>query len=101
MADSDAGKPGKAKALHWILTHSRSEKIIVVKRVSHNRGLTLSEEKTHITHISPPNAAPREVKFISVFVVISRVFLFFCALRVMAQRWSCRGGVYKIKHKKV
>ncbi|MGI2107776.1 reverse transcriptase N-terminal domain-containing protein, partial [Shewanella frigidimarina] len=28
------GKHGKAKALQWILTHSRSAKLLAVKRVS-------------------------------------------------------------------
>ena len=32
------GKHGKAKALQWILTHSRSAKLLAVKRVSHNKG---------------------------------------------------------------
>ncbi|ALR95368.1 group II intron reverse transcriptase/maturase [Vibrio alginolyticus] len=32
------GKYGKAKALQWILTHSRSAKILAVKRVSQNKG---------------------------------------------------------------
>ncbi len=33
-----AGKHGKAKALQWILTHSRSAKSLAVKRVSQNKG---------------------------------------------------------------
>jgi RNA-directed DNA polymerase len=32
------GKHGKAKALQWILTHSRSAKLLAVKRVSKNKG---------------------------------------------------------------
>ena len=32
------GKYGKAKALQWILTHSRSAKLLAVKRVSQNKG---------------------------------------------------------------
>jgi len=32
------GKHGKAKALQWILTHSRSAKLLAVKRVSQNKG---------------------------------------------------------------
>ncbi len=31
------GKHGKAKSLQWILTHSRSAKLLAVKRVSQNR----------------------------------------------------------------
>ena len=33
-----AGKYGKAKALSWLLTHSRSAKLLAVKRVTENRG---------------------------------------------------------------
>src|SRR5262245_50988465 len=33
-----AGKHGKAQALSWLLTHSRSAKLLAVKRVSENRG---------------------------------------------------------------
>ena len=32
------GNHGKAKALQWILTHSRSAKLLAVKRVSQNKG---------------------------------------------------------------
>lgn len=32
------GKHGKAKALQWILTHSRSAKLFAIKRVSQNKG---------------------------------------------------------------
>jgi RNA-directed DNA polymerase len=32
------GKHGKAKALQWILAHSRSAKLLAVKRVSQNKG---------------------------------------------------------------
>ncbi|QTL40838.1 reverse transcriptase N-terminal domain-containing protein [Xenorhabdus budapestensis] len=32
------GKHGKAKTLQWILTHSRSAKLLAVKRVSQNKG---------------------------------------------------------------
>ena len=32
------GRHGKAKALQWILTHSRSAKQLAVKRVSQNKG---------------------------------------------------------------
>jgi RNA-directed DNA polymerase len=32
------GKQGKAKALQWILTHSKSAKLIAVRRVSQNKG---------------------------------------------------------------
>lgn len=32
------GKPGKVKALQWLLTHSRSAKLLAVKRVTENRG---------------------------------------------------------------
>lgn len=32
------GKQGKVKALQWILTHSRSAKLLAVKRVSKNKG---------------------------------------------------------------
>lgn len=32
------GKPGKVKALQWILTHSFSAKLLAVKRVTENRG---------------------------------------------------------------
>ena len=32
------GKRGKAKALQWILTHSRAAKFLAVKRVSQNKG---------------------------------------------------------------
>lgn len=32
------GKHGKAKALQWILTHSRSAKLLAVRRVSQNKG---------------------------------------------------------------
>lgn len=32
------GKHGKAKALQWLLTHSRSAKLLAVKRVSKNKG---------------------------------------------------------------
>lgn len=32
------GKHGKAKALQWILTHSRAAKFLAVKRVSQNKG---------------------------------------------------------------
>lgn len=32
------GKHGKAKVLQWILTHSRSAKLLAVKRVSQNKG---------------------------------------------------------------
>ena len=32
------GRHGKAKALQWILTHSRSAKLLAVKRVSQNKG---------------------------------------------------------------
>ncbi len=32
------GKHGKVKALQWILTHSRSAKLLAVKRVSQNKG---------------------------------------------------------------
>ena len=32
------GKRGKAKALQWILTHSRAAKLLAVKRVSQNKG---------------------------------------------------------------
>ncbi|MDC9591509.1 group II intron reverse transcriptase/maturase [Xenorhabdus sp. XENO-10] len=32
------GKHGKAKALQWMLTHSRSAKLLAVKRVSQNKG---------------------------------------------------------------
>ncbi len=32
------GKHGKANALQWILTHSRSAKLLAVKRVSQNKG---------------------------------------------------------------
>lgn len=32
------GKRGKAKALQWILTHSKSAKLLAVKRVSQNKG---------------------------------------------------------------
>ena len=32
------GKPGKIKALQWLLTHSRSAKLLAVKRVTENRG---------------------------------------------------------------
>jgi RNA-directed DNA polymerase len=33
-----AGKHGKAKALSWLLTHSRSAKLLAVKRVTENKG---------------------------------------------------------------
>ena len=33
-----AGKYGKAKALSWLLTHSRSAKLLAVKRVTDNKG---------------------------------------------------------------
>jgi RNA-directed DNA polymerase len=33
-----AGKYGRAKALSWLLTHSRSAKLLAVKRVTENRG---------------------------------------------------------------
>lgn len=33
-----AGKYGKAKALSWLLTHSRSAKLLAVKRVTENKG---------------------------------------------------------------
>ena len=33
-----AGKPGRAKALSWLLTHSRSAKLLAVKRVTENKG---------------------------------------------------------------
>jgi RNA-directed DNA polymerase len=33
-----AGKHGKAKALQWLLTHSRSAKLLAVKRVTENKG---------------------------------------------------------------
>jgi RNA-directed DNA polymerase len=33
-----AGKHGKAKALAWLLTHSRSAKILAIKRVTGNKG---------------------------------------------------------------
>ena len=33
-----AGKHGKAKALAWLLTHSRSAKLLAVKRVTENKG---------------------------------------------------------------
>ncbi len=32
------GKHGKAKALQWLLTHSRAAKLLAVKRVSRNKG---------------------------------------------------------------
>ncbi len=32
------GKQGKAKALQWILTHSKAAKLLAVKRVSQNKG---------------------------------------------------------------
>ena len=32
------GKPGKAKALQWILTHSFNAKLLAVKRVTENKG---------------------------------------------------------------
>ncbi|MBF4387251.1 reverse transcriptase N-terminal domain-containing protein, partial [Vibrio anguillarum] len=32
------GKHSKAKSLQWILTHSRSAKLLAVKRVSQNKG---------------------------------------------------------------
>ncbi len=32
------GKTGKVKALQWLLTHSRSAKLLAVKRVTENRG---------------------------------------------------------------
>ncbi|MFO8671898.1 group II intron reverse transcriptase/maturase [Legionella pneumophila serogroup 1] len=32
------GKPGRVKALQWLLTHSRSAKLLAVKRVTENRG---------------------------------------------------------------
>ena len=32
------GKQGKVKALQWILTHSKSAKLLAVKRVSQNKG---------------------------------------------------------------
>jgi len=32
------GKPGKAKALQWILTHSLAAKLMAVKRVTENKG---------------------------------------------------------------
>lgn len=32
------GKPGKVKALQWLLTHSRHAKLLAVKRVTENRG---------------------------------------------------------------
>jgi RNA-directed DNA polymerase len=33
-----AGKYGKAKALSWLLTHSRSAKLLAIKRVTENKG---------------------------------------------------------------
>ncbi len=33
-----AGQHGKAKALSWLLTHSRSAKLLAVKRVTGNKG---------------------------------------------------------------
>src|SRR6266478_7745108 len=33
-----AGKHGRAKALQWLLTHSRSAKFLAVKRVTENKG---------------------------------------------------------------
>jgi RNA-directed DNA polymerase len=33
-----AGKHGKAKALSWLLNHSRSAKLLAVKRVTENKG---------------------------------------------------------------
>ena len=33
-----AGQHGKAKALSWLLTHSRSAKLLAVKRVTENKG---------------------------------------------------------------
>ena len=35
---SREGKRGKAKALQWLLTHSKSAKLLAVKRVSQNKG---------------------------------------------------------------
>lgn len=32
------GKHGKAKALQWILTHSKAAKLLAVRRVSQNKG---------------------------------------------------------------
>lgn len=37
------GKHSKAKALQWILTHSRSAKLLAVKRVSQNKGSSTPE----------------------------------------------------------
>ena len=37
-----AGRHGNAKALSWLLTHSRSAKLLAVKRVTENKGA-----KTH------------------------------------------------------
>src|SRR6185295_18939240 len=33
-----AGKHGRAKALQWLLTHSRSAKLLAVQRVTENKG---------------------------------------------------------------
>ncbi|STX81656.1 reverse transcriptase [Legionella busanensis] len=32
------GRPGQVKALQWLLTHSKSAKLLAVKRVTTNRG---------------------------------------------------------------
>ena len=51
-----AGKYGKAKALSWLLTHSRSAKLLAVKRVTGNKGAKtpgvdniISVSYTHLT----------------------------------------------------
>src|SRR3989454_1968439 len=56
-----AGQHGKAKALSWLLTHSRSARLLAVRQVTENKGaktpgvdnlIWLSEQKTVITHIA-------------------------------------------------
>src|SRR6266704_316146 len=37
-----AGKHGRVKALAWLLTHSRSAKLLAVKRVTENKGAKTS-----------------------------------------------------------
>jgi RNA-directed DNA polymerase len=56
-----AGKHGKAQALSWLLTHSRSAKLLAVKRVTETKGAktpgTMEDRSTEVCSSAVPETS--------------------------------------------
>lgn len=70
------GKHGKAKALQWILTHSRSAKLLAVKRVSQNKGSkTPGNRRRYLEHRYAPYESSQSAEQKSVSSQTAQAYL--------------------------